>query len=141
MSDDLEVAGRFVIPAGELHWTFGPSGGPGGQHANRSQTRAELRFDLAASTAFPPPVKEQMLKRLRVPDGILMVVADETRSQWRNREAARRRLAQVLAEATVRPRARRPTRPSAASKERRVRAKRHRAETKRMRRGPEDPQG
>lgn len=128
--------GRYAIPEDELAWSFGPSGGPGGQHANRSHTRAELRFDLARSDAFPEDLRARMLERLagRSVDGVVVVVADDSRSQWRNRSIARRRLAGLLDEAGRRPTPRRATSPTRASKQRRMESKRARSETKRLRR-------
>lgn len=136
MADDLLV-GRYVIPDAELKWTFGPSGGPGGQHANRAHTRAELRFDLAASEAFPPEIQTRIVNALGIDDGVVLVVSDESRSQWRNRQTARRRLADRLREAMVPPTPRRPTKPTRASKRRRLDDKRARSETKRLRRPPQ----
>jgi ribosome-associated protein len=135
MADDLTV-GRYVIPEAELHWTFSPSGGPGGQHANRSHTRAELRFDIAASEAFPAEVRNRIVLALSLTDGIVVVAVDESRSQWRNRQTARRRLAERLVEAMVPPTPRRPTKPTRASKQRRLDEKKARSETKRLRRPP-----
>lgn len=131
--DDLRV-GRFVIPASELSWTFTTSGGPGGQHANRSNTRAELRYELAAGDVFPADIKARMIERL---GDTVTVVVDETRSQWRNRSIARRRLTDMLLEAMKTERPRHPTKPTRASKRRRVESKRHRSETKRLRRRPD----
>jgi ribosome-associated protein len=138
VDDDLPVGG-YVIPAAELTWTFGPTGGPGGQHANRAHTRAELRFDLATSEVFPGELRSHMLERLgrRIVDGAVVVSADESRSQWRNRQVARRRLQELLAESMRRPTPRRPTRPTSASRRQRVEDKRARGETKRLRRPPE----
>lgn len=135
--DDLRV-GRFVIPLTELSWTFGPTGGPGGQHANRSNTRAELRFDLANSAVFPDP--DTMLSKLgnRQRNGVVIVVADESRSQWRNRAAARARLVGWLEESMHRETPRRPTKPTKASRHRRLEGKKIRSETKRLRQKPED---
>lgn len=131
----MQVAGHF-IPDSELVWSFGPSGGPGGQHANRSHTRAELRFDLADSPSLPEDLKSHMLARLgnRAQSGQVVVVADTTRSQLRNREIARERLTQILSDAADRPRRRRATRPTVSSRERRLQEKRKRSETKRSRR-------
>jgi ribosome-associated protein len=128
--------GPYFIPPGELSWSFGPSGGPGGQHANRSHTRASLRFDLRQSTAFPEDVREHMLMRLgnRAPGGLVTVAVDETRSQTLNREIALERLSHLLSEAMTRPRRRKPTRPSAASRQRRLDEKRRRSEKKAQRR-------
>lgn len=135
MADDLLV-GRYVIPDAELRWTFGPSGGPGGQHANRAHTRAELRFDLAESAAFPGEVRARITEALGIDDGVVLVVVDESRSQWRNRQTARRRLSERLQEAMVPPTPRRPTKPTRASKRRRLDDKKARSQTKRLRRRP-----
>ncbi len=140
VSDDLTVGSGLVAPADELRWTFGPSGGPGGQHANRSNTRAELRFDLAGSPSIPDDLRPRMLAALeqRLVAGVVVVIVDESRSQWRNRQIARRRLADLLA-AAARPPAppRKRTRPGRAARERRLEAKRRRSETKRLRRRPD----
>lgn len=132
--EDLRVR-NWVIPAAELRWTFGPTGGPGGQHANRSNTRAELHFDLAATESFPPDVRDRMLSvlRNRLAGGEITITADATRSQWRNRAAARRRLVELLEEAAAPPKSRKPTRPTRASRERRLQSKRRRSEKKRLR--------
>lgn len=135
----LRVAPGLVIPPGELRWRFDPAGGPGGQHANRSATRAELIFDLAGSPSLPGDVRARLLERLgaRAPGGVIRVTADESRSQWRNRQTARRRLAEILAGGLAVPRRRRPTRPTAASRLQRLADKRHRSEVRRRRRRPE----
>jgi ribosome-associated protein len=136
----LQVGDRLVIPAGDLHWHFDPSGGPGGQHANRAATRVELSFDVASSRSVPDDLRHRILEGLgnRARDGIVTVVVDDSRSQWRNRQIARRRLANILQSSlTPRP-VRRPTRPSLAAKRRRIEAKRRRGELKRQRRKPFD---
>ena len=134
MSDDLVVTDDLVIPATELAWRFDPSGGPGGQHANKAATRAELSWDLASS----PVVDAELRNRLRERLGSTVTVSvDDTRSQWRNRQLARRRLAELVRESMRRPKARRPTRPGPAAKRRRVESKRRRSETKRLRRRPD----
>jgi len=140
MSEDpLRVGGRVVIPAGELEWRFDPSGGPGGQHANRASTRAELRFDLARSPSVPESLRRRMLERLgsRAPGGVVGVTVDESRSQWRNRSLARRRLAALLRDAMRTPRRRIATTPSRRAKRRRLEDKRRRSQKKRLRRRPE----
>lgn len=136
MDEPLRLAPGVVIPAAELRWHFEPAGGPGGQHANRSATRAELIFDLAGSPSLPDELRTRLLERLggRAPGGVIRVSADESRSQWRNRQAARRRLAEMLEGALRVPRPRRPTRPTLAARLRRRADKRHRAETLRRRR-------
>lgn len=139
MDEPLHVAPGLVIPAEELRWRFDPSGGPGGQHANKSSTRVELAFDLAASPAVPEPMRSLLLDRLgsRLAAGELRLVVNESRSQWRNREIARRRLAALLHEALQPRRRRRATRPTAASRLRRLAVKRQRGEAKRRRRPPD----
>lgn len=140
MTDDLTVNADIVISGDELHWTFSTSGGPGGQHANRSNTRAELRFDIPASPSIPEHLRSRMLHAVgeRLVGGVIVVVADDSRSQWRNRQIARKRLAELLNDA-ARPPAppRRRTKPSRAARQRRLDSKRRRSETKRMRRRPE----
>ncbi len=133
---DVEVRG-VVIPPAELTWRFSRSPGPGGQSVNTADSRVELSFDLAASTALPPVLKDRAMRALagRLSGGVLTVAASEQRSQLRNREAAAARLAALLTQATAPPPAkRRPTRPSRGAKERRLAAKRRRSETKRLRR-------
>ena len=123
------------IPESEFEWSFGPSGGPGGQHANRSNTRAEVRFYLAATPSLPDALKEHMLRRLgrRASGGVIAITADETRSQLQNRRLAEEKLAALLNQAAQRPRQRRPTRPTASSRERRLQDKKRRSETKQSR--------
>jgi ribosome-associated protein len=141
MADDLQLHdGRgavLLIPAEELRWRFSRSGGPGGQAVNTTDSRVELVFDLAATQALPPLLKERALGRLgpRLVAGELVVVASEHRSQWRNRQAARRRL-QALLEEALRPPPppRRPTRPGRGAVERRLETKRRRASIKSQRR-------
>lgn len=122
-----------VIPLDELSVRFSPSGGPGGQHANRSNTRVELRFDVVASPSLTEAQRTRLLDRLG-PE--VRVVVDDERSQARNRALAVERLAQRLAGALAVPRTRRATRPSQAARQRRLDAKRARAQTKRDRRTP-----
>ena len=136
VDEPLRVAPDLVIPAADLRWHFEPAGGPGGQHANRSATRAQLVFDLARSPSLPEEVRARLLERLghRAPGGVIRVTADESRSQWRNRQAARRRLVALLEEALRVPRPRHPTRPTMAARLRRLADKRHRTETLHRRR-------
>jgi ribosome-associated protein len=138
MSGPVRVRGSVVVPDAELRWRFSRSSGPGGQHVNTSETAAELSFDLAGSDALPEPYKARALERLsgRLVNGVITIRAEEFRSQLRNREAAKERLAALLAEATAPPRKpRRPTRPSRRAKERRLEDKRRRGEIKRGRSG------
>jgi ribosome-associated protein len=131
------VVGSVIIPEADLSWRFSRGSGPGGQSVNTTDSRVELVFDLAGSTAFPPGLHRRALQRLadRLVDGSLVVVAAEHRSQLRNREAARQRLAELLTEATAPPpKPRRPTKPSASAKARRLDEKSRRGEVKRLRR-------
>lgn len=141
MSDDLVVSPRLTVPAPELSWRFSRSSGPGGQGVNTTDSRVELVYDVAASPALPPWLRDRVLRRLagRLVEGRLVVVASEHRSQWRNREAARSRLTALLAEAIAPPAPRRrPTKPSRGSTERRMAAKKRRGEVKRLRGRPLD---
>jgi ribosome-associated protein len=131
----LRVNSRLAIPLGEIEWRFGPSGGPGGQHANKANTRAEARFDVAGSPSLDDRDRERLLERLG-PE--VRSVADEERSQVRNRALALDRLAARLAAALVVERPRRATKPTRASKQRRLDDKRKRAEIKQARRRPGD---
>ena len=126
-----------MIPPAELSWRFSRSPGPGGQSVNTADSRVELSFDLAATSALPPALKERAMRALagRLVGGVLTVTASEHRSQLRNRQAAANRLATILTDATAPPPAqRRATRPSRAAQERRLAAKRRRSEVKRLRR-------
>jgi ribosome-associated protein len=132
----VEVRG-VAIPAAELSWRFSRSPGPGGQSVNTADSRVELSFDLAATSALPPLLKERALRNLagRLTAGVLTVTASEHRAQLRNRQAAAARLSALLTEATAPPPApRRATRPSRGARERRLAAKRQRSEIKRLRR-------
>jgi ribosome-associated protein len=140
MAGDLQVRGR-TIPAGELSWRFSRSSGPGGQSVNTSDSRVELSYDLAASRALGPVLRDRALRALagRLVDGVLTISASEFRSQLRNRDAAEQRLIALLTAATAPPPAtRRPTRPTRGSQERRLAAKQRRAQVKRLRRNTDE---
>jgi ribosome-associated protein len=134
MADDgaLRVTASVVIPANELSWSFGPSGGPGGQHANRAHTRAEVRFDVEASGSLSQYQRQRIIDRL---GAVVTVSADDERSQLRNRRLALDRLRQKLAGALRVETPRRPTRPGRGAVERRLEAKRQQATRKKNRRG------
>lgn len=138
----MPIRGSVVIPQHELRWKFSRSSGPGGQSVNTTDSRVELLFDVAQSPSLPALWRRRALERLndRLVDGVLRITAQEERSQHLNRRAAERRLADVLREATAPPpRARRPTKPSRGSVERRISEKKRRGEIKRGRRiGPDD---
>jgi ribosome-associated protein len=130
--DALRVTASVLIPAHELTWTFGLSGGPGGQHANRAHTRAEVRFDAEASGSLSQYQRQRIIDRL---GSVVIVSADDERSQLRNRRLAVDRLRQKLAGALRVETPRRPTRPGRGAVERRLEAKRQQAARKRDRRG------
>ena len=128
-----------VIDPGELRWRFSRAGGPGGQGVNTTDSRVELSFDLARTTALPPELRERAVGRLRrrLTNGVLTVVATEHRSQLRNREAATERLVEMLDDALrPPPPPRRPTRASRASRARRRATEQHRRQIKALRRTP-----
>ena len=130
----------LVIPASELLERFSRSSGPGGQGVNTTDSKVELRWDLAHSAAVDDLQRARLLDRLaaRLDDGVLAIVASEHRSQWQNRTAARARMAALLREAFEPPSpARRATRPSRAAQQRRMDAKRRRGELKATRRRPD----
>ena len=138
---DLEVHRSLVIPDHELSWRFSRSSGPGGQGVNTTDSRVELSYDLAQSTAIGPVHRARALERLasRLVDGVLTVAASEHRSQLRNREAAEARLAALLRDAIAPPpKLRRKTKPSAGAQQRRIDAKKQRGQTKANRQRPED---
>ena len=135
----VRVARDVVIPESEIRYAFSTSGGPGGQHANKAATRVELTWNLDASGALGPRRKERIRRSLggRVDSsGTIRVASDRYRSQMRNREDATERFRTLVARALRIRRPRVATTPSRASKERRLAAKRHRAEIKRHRRPP-----
>jgi ribosome-associated protein len=128
-----------VLPARELHWRFSRSSGPGGQGVNTADSRVELSFDVAGSPSLPQHLRERALRRLqgRLVHGVLTVPASEHRSQLRNRAAARERLAATLRAALAPdPPQRRPTRPTAGSRRRRLEQKARRSAVKRLRGRP-----
>ncbi|WP_300012288.1 alternative ribosome rescue aminoacyl-tRNA hydrolase ArfB [Pseudonocardia sp.] len=138
---DLHVRGPLVLPGRELHWRFSRASGPGGQGVNTTDSRVELSFDLARSPSVPDDLRSRALHRLanRLVDGVLTVAASEHRSQLRNREAARDRLAATLRAATATdPPVRRPTAPSRNAKRRRLDEKTRRGRIKRLRGRPDE---
>jgi ribosome-associated protein len=121
-----------VIPLDEFEWRFSGSGGPGGQHANTSNTRVECVFAIASSPSLGPRQREKLLARF---GPVLRVVAADERSQLRNRDLALDRMRDRLAGALLEERRRVSTKPTRASKERRLQTKRVRSATKQQRRG------
>lgn len=137
----LTVDSGLTIPESELSWRFSRSSGPGGQGVNTADSRVELVWDVAGSAVLSPAQRERLLERLggSMVDGKLTIAASERRAQLRNRESARARLADIVADALRPPAApRRPTRPSRGARERRLDAKKRRTDIKRLRRPPHD---
>lgn len=140
VSRDVRVDSQVWLAASELRWGFSSSRGPGGQHADTAETRVALSFDVTRSRSLNTVQRERVLDRLagQLCDGVLTVVVQETRSQARNREIARQRLASLVANGLAPgPARRRPTRPSRRAKARRLAEKRRRSEVKRNRSRPE----
>jgi len=134
----LRITNTLTIPLSELRFRFARSSGPGGQHVNRSATRVELLFDVAGSSSLTEAQRERALKALAPyidSDGVLHLISQTFRSQFRNREEAVERFQTLMRRAMKVPKRRRPTRPSRAARERRLASKRRRSEIKRQR-GP-----
>jgi ribosome-associated protein len=132
--ESIRVTRSVSIPRSEIELRFSRSSGPGGQHAQKTESRAEALFDVEASVALTPAQKRRVLAKA---GPVLRAVAQDERSQWRNRELAIERVVEVLRQALRVERRRRPTRPTAASTERRLEGKRRRSQTKRLRRPPD----
>jgi len=142
MSEVIRVTPEIAVPVAELEFRASRASGPGGQGVNTTDSRVELRFDLAGSPSLSDDAKELALRRLgpRVDSGgVLRVVAQAQRRQLANSRAVMERFAELLAAALATPRARRPTRPTRASTARRVESKRRRSATKRLRDRPRRP--
>ena len=133
--ESIRVTRTVSIPHSEVELRFSRSSGPGGQHAQKSDTRVEAVFDVEASSALSDVQKRRVVSRA---GPVVRAVAQDERSQWRNRELALERLAETLREALRVQRPRRATRPTKAAVERRLDEKRRRGQTKRMRRPPPD---
>jgi len=144
MPADLRVTDSIVIPGTELSWAFSRSGGPGGQNVNKVSSKVELRWTPAGSRALgglDEATRAWLLSRLAgrlTLEGELIVVSTLTRDQGKNRSDAAEKLAGIIRSALFRPKKRRATRPSRASKERRIGEKRRRSAIKKDRRGGGD---
>jgi ribosome-associated protein len=134
----LAISPEIAIPDEELEWKFIRSSGPGGQNVNKVASAVQLRFLLPLNTSLPAPARHR-LRRLAgqklIDDGSILFSARSERSQEQNRRAALERLAELIRAAMVEPKIRKKTRPTRASKERRIESKKRRAGTKRERSG------
>jgi ribosome-associated protein len=133
--ESIRVTRSVSIPRSEIELRFSRSSGPGGQHAQKTETRAEAIFEVERSTGLTDSQKRRVIARA---GPILRAVSQDERSQWRNRELAIERVVDALREALKVERRRRPTKPTAAAKQRLREQKRRRSETKRLRRPPGD---
>ena len=136
--DGVELAPGVRVPESAVRIAFARSLGPGGQNVNKLATAVQLRFDVRHSTSLPDDVRarlERLAGRRLTGDGVLVITAQRHRAQERNREDALARLIELIRQATERPKPRRPTKPTFASKKRRLEAKSKRSEVKRLRVG------
>jgi ribosome-associated protein len=131
------MGSRFHLPERELAWRFSRSSGPGGQHVNTTDTRVELVWSLRDSSSLTDAQRDLVQRKLRnrVTDGVITIVSSEYRSQHRNREAARVRLEELVAQALIPPKPRHATKPSKGARQRRLDAKKQRGDLKRGRGG------
>jgi ribosome-associated protein len=137
----IQIAADIFLDEEDLHWSFVRSGGPGGQNVNKVSTAVQLRFNAAASKALPEEVKRRLFSlagKRATEQGEIVITARTERSQERNRQDALQRLGALIEKALVRPKRRIKTRPSGASKEKRLSSKRVRARKKTMRRSGAD---
>ncbi|MDR3632863.1 MAG: alternative ribosome rescue aminoacyl-tRNA hydrolase ArfB [Isosphaeraceae bacterium] len=136
----LKINERISIPLNEFQWEFARSGGPGGQNVNKVNSKAVLRWNATASPSLPAPVRARLLQAVAsrlTGEGELLVTSQLTRDQGRNMEDCLEKLRAIVLAAATPPKARRPTRPTLASKVRRVEAKSRRSAAKQLRKKPE----
>jgi ribosome-associated protein len=134
-SESIRVTRSVVLPRSEIELRTSRSSGPGGQHAQKSETRVEAVFDVEASNALSEAQKRRVVAKA---GPVLRAIAQDERSQLRNKDLATERLVEALREALRVPRRRVPTKPSAASRERRLEQKKRRGQVKRLRRSTDD---
>lgn len=137
----LEINANIRIPDTEMEWSYVRSSGPGGQNVNKVASKAVLRWHVAATTALPDDVKARLLAQQRgriTTEGDLLLTSQRYRDQERNREDCLQKLAEIVTAATRVPKVRKKKKPTRASKERRLAAKKHRSEVKKQRRAGTD---
>jgi ribosome-associated protein len=135
----MEITPRIAIPDEELHFSFARSGGPGGQNVNKVASKAILHWDLSANASLPAEVRARLRAQQRrrlTTEGALVLQSQRFRDQARNIEDCRAKLREIIREALHQPRARRATRPTRASRERRLTDKKQQAQRKSLRRKP-----
>jgi ribosome-associated protein len=133
----LEIAPQIQIPDGEFQWTFVRSGGPGGQNVNKVASKAVLRWNLAGSSSLPDDIKARLHTHERgriTSEGDLLITSQRYRDQERNKQDCLEKLRNMISQASLPPRARKASKPSRASRERRLQVKRHRSQIKKSRR-------
>ena len=133
--ESIQVTPRLAIPLEEVQLRYSRSSGPGGQHAQKTETRVEAVFDAVASETLTDAQKRRLTARM---GPVVRAVAQDERSRWRNRELALERLAEAIRAGIRVERKRRPTKPTSAAKKRRLETKRRRSEVKRLRKPPAD---
>ncbi len=134
----IRITATIAIDQGEIAESFIRSSGPGGQNVNKLATAVQLRFDVRHSRSLPNEVRarlEKLAGRRLTRDGVLVITAERHRTQERNRQDARERLVALIRQASIRPKPRRPTKPTAGSRERRIQTKKRRSRIKKLRSG------